>query len=72
MTDEPVGYTYHVSDEEMEKWAKLTDTQKLTWVEETAFFILSVQTREERIAAYRIKSGKNVRYNDRFDWPDHW
>jgi hypothetical protein len=44
----------------------------MQWVWDTANFILSLQTREERIAAYRAKEGKNLKYYETFGWPEHF
>jgi hypothetical protein len=44
----------------------------LRWVYQTANFILNLQTREERIAAYRAKQGKNVKYYDAYGWPEQF
>ena len=66
------GYTYHISDEEIARLSAWTDGERLRWISETTNFILSLQTREERIAAYRAKGGKNVKYYDTYGWPEHF
>lgn len=69
---EQQGYTYHISDEEIARLSTWTDGERLRWISETANFILSLQTREERIAAYRVKGGKNLKYYDTYGWPEHF
>ena len=63
---------YDVSDEQLAQFAKWTDGERLQWVWDTANFILGLQTREERIAAYRAKEGKNLKYYDTYGWPEHF
>lgn len=66
------GFHYTVSDEQLERYSHWTIEERLRWIEETAHFTLSLQTREERIASYRAKAGKNVTYYDAYGWPEHF
>ena len=63
---------FDISDEQLAEFATWTDAQRIRWVTETARFIRSFQTREERIIAYRLKEGENVRYYDTYGWPEHF
>ncbi len=58
---------YGVADEQLAEFAKWTDGERLQWVWDTAQFILSLQTREERLGTCRAKEGKNLKYYETYD-----
>jgi hypothetical protein len=66
------GFHYSVSDSQLAEYATWTIEQRLRWVVETARFTLSLQTRDERIQAYRLKGGENVKYYDTYGWPENF
>ena len=72
MKAETRGFTYTVTEEQLKEYATWSIAERLRWVEETARFTLSLQTREERIRAYRLKGGENVKYYDAYGWPEHF
>jgi hypothetical protein len=37
-TSEPNGFSYHVSDEQLAVFAKLSDLERLQWVDDAKFF----------------------------------
>ncbi len=71
MNDSTIA-AYDVPEEQLKQFAQWTDGERLQWVWDTANFIRSLQTREERIAAYRLRDGKNVKYYDTYGWPEHF
>lgn len=66
------GYHYTVTDEQLEEFQKWSIEERLHWVVEVNHFLRLVQTREERINAYRLKAGKNLKYYEQFGWPEQF
>lgn len=71
MTDSTIA-AYDISDEQLAEFATWTDGERICWICETAHFIRTQQTREERIAAYRAGEGKNLKYYDTYGWPENF
>lgn len=70
--EEQRGFKYTVTEAQMAEYAKWTLAEKMRWVSETARFTQALQTRDERIRAYRLKAGENVKYYDTYGWPEHF
>lgn len=70
--EERRGFSYTITDEQLAAYATWTFEERVRWVTDTARFTLSLQTRDERIAAYRAKGGENVAYYDAYGWPEHF
>lgn len=66
------GFHYTVSDEQLAQYETWTIEDRMRWLHGAAYFTLSLQTREERIRAYRLKAGENVAYYDAQGWPENF
>lgn len=51
------GFSYYVSDEQLAAFARLTDMQRLEWVEAARQFTLLAQTPETRERHGRLRRG---------------
>lgn len=51
------GFSYHVSDEQLAAFARLTPMQRLEWVEAARQFTLLTQTPETRERHERLRRG---------------
>lgn len=51
------GFSYHVSDEQLAAFARLTPIQRLEWVEAARQFTLLTQTPETRERHERLRRG---------------
>lgn len=51
------GFSYHVSDEQLAAFARLTSLQRLQWVEEARLFTLMGQTEETRRRHENLRRG---------------
>ena len=68
---EQLGYHYTVTDEQLAAFQKWSIEERLNWVAEVDAFLRAVQTREERIAAYRLRAGKNLKYYEENGFPEY-
>lgn len=59
MSDTPEkGYTYYVTDEQIERYRRLTPEQKLNWLEEANAFINKFLPERSRRMQQLFKEGK--------------
>ena len=54
---EPNGFSYHVSDEQLAAFSKLTMLERLQWVEEARMFTLLAQTPETKARHEALRKG---------------
>jgi len=54
------GYSYYVSDEQLEAFAKLTPYERLKWVDEVRLFTLLARTPETAERQERLRQGKTI------------
>ena len=54
------GYSYYVSDEQLEAFAKLTPYERLKWVDEVRLFTLLARTSETAERQERLRQGKTI------------
>jgi len=54
------GYSYYVSDEQLEAFAKLTPYERLKWVDEIRLFTLLARTPETTERQERLRQGKTI------------
>ena len=57
--NEGVGFTYHVTEEQIRKHQQLSIAQILQWLYETNRFLNAVQTPEEKERMKKFKNKKN-------------
>ncbi len=58
--NEPGGFDYYVSDEQLKAFAKLTLLQRLQWVEEARRFTLMARTPETAERQERLRRGERI------------
>lgn len=54
------GFYYWVSDEQMAAYAKLSDLERLQWVDEARLFTLAARTPETAERQERLRSGQTI------------
>jgi hypothetical protein len=54
------GYSYHVSDEQLAAFAKLTPLERLQWVDDLRRFILMAETPETAARRERLRRGESI------------
>ena len=54
------GYSYWVSDEQLQAFGKLSLIDRLRWVEAARLFTLATQTPETRERMERLRRGENI------------
>ena len=54
------GFGYHVSDEQLAAFARLTPLQRLEWVDAARQFTLLAQTPETRERHERLRRGETI------------
>jgi hypothetical protein len=54
------GFYYHVSDEQLEAFSKLTDLEKLQWLEDARMFTLMGRTAETAERQERLRRGETI------------
>ena len=54
------GFRYHVSDEQLAAFAKLSPLQRLEWVEAAREFTWLAQTPDTRAKHERLRQGKTI------------
>ena len=54
------GYTYYVSDEQLDRFAKLTVYQRLQWLDDARILTLMVETPETRERRERLRQGLTI------------
>lgn len=54
------GYSYYVSDEQLEAFAKLTPYERLKWVDDIRRFTLLARTPETAERQERLRQGKTI------------
>jgi|GEM_PF-6201930 len=64
------GFKYTVTPQQLADFQKWSIKERLQWVSEVNHLLRSVQTREERIAAYRLRAGKNLKYYEENGFPE--
>jgi len=63
MTEEkkrPGGFYYQVSREQLEAFARLTDLERLQWVDEARLFTLLARTPETAERQERLRRGEKI------------
>lgn len=60
MKPEEHGYSYWVSDEQLEAFSKLTYEQRFNWVEETRAFLVAAATPEVVERILRLRRGETI------------
>ena len=60
MDSTKVGFTYTVTDEQVQKHMKLSPDAVLQWIQEMASFIYELQTDEEWERKYDFKPNKRI------------
>ncbi len=58
------GFSYHVSDEQLAAFQKLTDLEKLQWVDEARLFTLMTETPETRERRENLRRGLDILGNE--------
>lgn len=58
------GYWYWVSDEQLEVYAKLSDYERLKWVDEMRLFTLAARTPETAERQERLRRGEPIVRNE--------
>ncbi len=60
-SDKPVGgYSYYVSDEQLEAFAWLSSYERLRWVDEMRLFTLLARTPETAERQERLRRGETI------------
>ena len=54
------GYSYYVSDEQIEAFTRLTPLERLKWVDDLRLFTLMASTPEITERRERLRQGKTV------------
>ncbi|MBU0480225.1 MAG: hypothetical protein KKG47_03880 [Proteobacteria bacterium] len=54
------GFSYHVSDEQLEAFQCLTPLQRLQWVDDARRFTLMARTPETAVRQERLRQGKSI------------
>ena len=54
------GYFYTVSDEQLERFSRLTLAQRLKWLEEARLFTLLTSTPQARLRQERLRRGLSI------------
>lgn len=54
------GFSYYVSDEQLHAFARLTDLEKLQWVDEARLFTLMARTPETAERQERLRRGEEI------------
>lgn len=54
------GFRYWVSDEQLEAFARLSDLERLQWVEEARLFTLAARTPETELRQERLRRGETI------------
>ncbi|MHB8535409.1 MAG: hypothetical protein ACYDBW_08190 [Sulfuricaulis sp.] len=54
------GYSYYVSDEQLEAFAKLAPYERLKWVDEIRLFTLLARTPQTAELQERLRQGKTI------------
>ena len=54
------GYSYYVSDEQLEAFAKLAPYERLKWVDEIRLFTLLARTPQTAERQERLRQGKTI------------
>lgn len=54
------GYTYHVSDEQLAAFARLSPYERLKWVDEMRLFTLMARTPETAERQERLRRGETI------------
>lgn len=54
------GYSYYVSDEQLEAFAKLTPYERLKWADEIRQFTLLARTPQTAERQERLRQGKTI------------
>ena len=58
------GYSYYVSDEQLEAFAKLSPYERLKWVDEIRLFTLLARTPETAERHERLRRGESITPDD--------
>lgn len=59
-SNERGGYSYYVSDEQLERFARMTPLQRLMWLDEARLFTLMAETPETRARRERLRQGLRI------------
>jgi hypothetical protein len=59
-TESAGGYSYHVSDEQLEAYAKLSLYERLKWLDEIRLFTLMARTPETAERQERLRRGERI------------
>lgn len=54
------GFDYHVSDEQLQAFARMTDLERLQWVDDARLFTLLAQTPETAERQERLRRGEEI------------
>lgn len=54
------GFSYYFSDEQLRAFARLTDLEKLQWVDEARLFTLMARTPETAERQERLRRGEEI------------
>ena len=54
------GFSYYVSDEQLRAFARLTDLEKLQWVDDARLFTLMARTPETAERQERLRRGQEI------------
>lgn len=54
------GFYYYVSDEQLQAFARLTDLQRLQWVDDARLFTLMARTPETAERQERLRRGEAI------------
>ena len=54
------GFSYYVSDEQLRAFARLTDLEKLQWVDNARLFTLMARTPETAERQERLRRGEEI------------
>ena len=54
------GFSYYVSDEQLRSFARLTDLEKLQWVDDARLFTLMARTPETAERQERLRRGEEI------------
>jgi hypothetical protein len=57
---QPGGFFYHVSDEQLEAFQRLTPLQRLQWADEARLFTLLARTPETAERQERLRRGESI------------
>lgn len=56
----PGGFSYYVSDEQLEAFQRLTPLQRLQWADEARLFTLLARTPETAERQERLRRGESI------------